>query len=256
MGEGSEQKSAAARSFGENAAGYLQSKNHSEGADLEQLADWCSDARWALDVATGAGHTAGALLEEGVTNVIGFDAAPEMVSTSISAYPGIRGVVGDAERLPFETSSLDAVTCRIAAHHFPSPASFVEEVSRILQPNGVFALEDNVAPDNESLGEFLNTFEALRDPTHVESYRVGRWVEWLEQNGFMVTETIRLSSTIEFTPWVERIGSLTDDDREAVREFVREAPPEAKDYFDISMDGDQIESFRSFKLLLRADRAV
>lgn len=254
MGEGSAQKSETAKSFGENAAGYLSSKNHSEGEDLRQLADWCAGATWALDIATGAGHTAGAVLDAGVTNVIGFDAAPEMVATSLDAYPGVRGVVGDAERLPFTQRSLDAVTCRIAAHHFPSPESFVAEVSRVVKPGGVFALEDNVAPDDPDLDSFLNEFEALRDPTHVKSYQLGTWREWLEDHGFTVEETVRLSRSIEFTPWVDRISALTEADKESVRELVRNASPSTRDFFDISMDGETIESFRSDKLLLRAVR--
>lgn len=254
MGEGSEQKSAAANSFGENADGYLVSKNHSEGEDLEELAGWCANSTWALDIATGAGHTAGALLDAGATKVIGFDAAPEMVATSMTAYPEIRGAVGDAERLPFASNSLDAVTCRIAAHHFPSPESFVAEVGRVVKPGGVFALEDNLAPDDPDLDEFLNTFEALRDPTHVKSYRVGTWREWLEQHGFHIEETVQMSSTIEFSPWVDRISALTEDDKESVREFVRAASPETKEFFGITMDGDDIESFSSYKLLLRAVR--
>ncbi len=254
MNEGSEQKSAVAKSFGENAAGYLSSKNHSEGEDLVELAEWCADARWALDIATGAGHTAGALLDVGVRNVIGFDAAPEMVATSTEAYPGILGVVGDAERLPFRSNRFDAVTCRIAAHHFPSPERFVTEASRVVKPGGVFALEDNVAPDDPDLDEFLNEFEALRDPTHVKSYRVATWLEWLEDHGFHIEETVQLSSTIEFTPWVNRISALTEEDKKSVRELVRGASSDVKEFFGITMEGDEIESFKSYKLLLRAVR--
>ncbi len=43
-----------------------------------------------------------------------------MVETATTEFP-IAGVVSDAERLPFADGSFDAVACRIAAHHFPTP---------------------------------------------------------------------------------------------------------------------------------------
>lgn len=179
MDERSNQKSATADSFGESADGYLDSNTHREGEDLELLASWCDDATRALDVATGVGHTAGALVDAGIPDVVASDASPSMVATSVDSFPGARGVVADAERLPFATDAFDAVTCRIAAHHFPDPEAFVGEVARILRPGGTFALEDNVTPEDEALDSFLDRLEELRDPTHVRSYRTSTWQQWL-----------------------------------------------------------------------------
>jgi len=93
----------------------------SRRTDLDQLVDWCQDATYTLDVATGAGHVAGALAETGVSRVVAADLSPEMVRTATTEYPRIEGVAVDAERLPFAADRFDAVTCRFAAHHFPDP---------------------------------------------------------------------------------------------------------------------------------------
>lgn len=138
-------KHTTAARFDAAAPDYLESDAHHTGADLETLAPWCADADRALDVAPGAGHTAGALGDAGVGTVVATDTAPAMVATAVETY-GVEGCVADAERLPFATETFDAVSCRIAAHHFPAPEQFVAEAARVLAPGGVLALEDNVAP--------------------------------------------------------------------------------------------------------------
>lgn len=254
MDDPSPRKAATADSFGEAAEDYRESVVHREGPDLDRLASWCSDRAAALDVATGAGHTAGALLDVGVDRIVAADASPAMVRAATESYPGVVGVVADAERLPFADGSFDAVTCRIAAHHFPDPRGFVEEVARVLQPDGVFAFEDNVAPEDDDLARFLNRLEAMRDPTHVESYRTSTWEAWLRAAGFVVEEIDRLMKPIAFEPWVNRVGGLEADDRAAVRRFLLEAPPEAADFFEITTEAGTLRSFGSLKGLIRATR--
>ena len=254
MDEDSERKSAAADSFGSSTDGYLGSRMHSEGEDLELLAAWCDGATRALDVATGAGHTAVALLEGGVPNVVALDASPAMVATSVESFSGVRGVVGDAERLPFATDAFDAVTCRIAAHHFPDPEAFVGEVARVVRPGGAFALEDNVVPEDDALASFLDRLEAMRDPTHVRAYRTSTWHEWLEDAGFAVRETVRMVKRLDVEPWIGRIRSLDAEDGERVQQYLRDAPEEAVEFFDIRYGEDgSVHSFGSQKALIRAD---
>jgi len=253
MDDDSARKAAAAASFGANAEGYVSTDTHSQGEDLELLASWCASERVAVDIATGAGHTAGALSAAGVETVIAADAAPEMLRTSLASYPDLEGVAVDAERLPFATDSVDAVACRIAAHHFPDPESFVAEVARILRPGGIFALEDNVVPEEDDLGTFFNRLERMRDPTHVESYTTATWHDWLEAAGLSVTATQHLMKPIAVEPWLDRMHALDADDRERVREFIREASPKAVDYFDLEFtDGDPV-SFGSLKAMIRAE---
>ena len=75
-----------------------------------------------LDVATGGGHVARRLREEGCTVV------------TVDPAPGMRpDVVSSAEELPFADGSFDVVTCRIAAHHFQDIRAAVAEMARIAQ---------------------------------------------------------------------------------------------------------------------------
>lgn len=250
--EDARQKVAAAESFGASAEGYRASETHREGSDLDRIAAWCTGADRALDVATGAGHTARVLRREGVRSVIALDAAPTMVETARDATPTIAGVIGDAERLPFEADTFDAVTCRIAPHHFPAPVAFVGEVARVLRSGGTFALEDNVVPENVELSAYLNELERLRDPTHVASRRLSTWREWLEAVGFDVEEQFRHTKPLAFDSWVGRVGALDGDDIDRVRRHLREAPTSAVEAFSIEVEDGEPVSFASPKGLIRA----
>lgn len=253
MDDGAEQKRSAAALFDEQAEAYLDSRVHRAGDDLDQLVEWAGSVDRALDVATGAGHTAGALAEAGAGHVVATDAAPEMVATATRAFPCVAGVVCDAERLPFATDSFDAVTCRIAAHHFPEPANFVEEVARVLEPGGTLAFEDNVAPDDDSLDDFLNHVEQIRDSTHVRSHRVGDWLGWLADAGLTVEASRVVTKTLDYDEWVANVDPPADR-RESLDAAFNDRPSGATETFEITESEGEIESFDNLKLLLRATR--
>lgn len=260
MADEEDHKRRTADSFGSNARSYFRSPAHSSGKDLDKLRAWVSEANpdSVLDIATGAGHTAGAVREDTKEDalVCATDISPEMVRTAVSKH-GVEGVVADAEELPFVSSSFDAVTCRIAAHHFPNPRGFLAEVRRVMAPSGVFAFEDNVAPDDDELDGYLNEVERLRDPTHVRSYTVEEWKEWLEEAGFEVLETRVVKKRLDYDTWIDSLD--TPEERRGQVESMLSKPPvehpeRARDAFDISHDADgNVESFSNLKLLLRAD---
>ncbi|WP_458206988.1 class I SAM-dependent methyltransferase [Haladaptatus sp. NG-SE-30] len=243
-----EQKRETTASFGELASAYLDSDVHRSGADLELLASWCDGATGALDVACGAGHTAGALADVDIPVVVAADATPAMVETATTTFE-VPGVVADAERLPFADSTFDAVTCRIAAHHFPNPRAFVREVARVLAPDGIFAFEDNVAPDDEHLADFFNRFEHLRDSSHGEAVSVERWHDWLREAEFTIEESATMRKELDYESWVERTNP--DEERRAtLDELVRQ--PEAERVYGVTLEDGAVDGFDNEKVLIRA----
>lgn len=248
-----DQKRESARSFGAAADTYLSSETHRQGSDLERLVDWCDGAERALDVATGAGHTAGALRANGVSSVVAADAASEMVATATEAYDGLSVIVADAERLPVADDAVEAVTCRIAAHHFPDPVAFLEEVARVLEPGGTFAFEDNVAPSEPELASLLDRVERTRDPTHVASHPTDRWLSWLEEAGFVVRDVRHVRTELPFHEWVAA-PSPSPDRRRAAEQLLLEAGPEASEAFRIRTEDGAVRSWANLKALIRAER--
>lgn len=176
-----------------------------------------------------------------------------MVTTAKREFPTLAGVVCDAERLPFAADSFDAVTCRIAAHHFPSAAAFVEEVARVLEPGGTLVFEDNVVPDDGALDDFLNRVETTRDRTHVRSHRVDDWLGWVAYAGLTVEASRIVKKPLEYDEWVANVDPPAER-RERLEAAFADRPPGATETFGITESGGAVESFANLKLLIRAIR--
>lgn len=257
MTNDADRKRDVATAFGDATDGYRDGAVLKEGADLEQVVDWCTDATCALDVATGAGHVAGSLADCGVSRVVAADLAPEMLRTATTEYPRVEGVAVDAERLPFAADWFDAVTCRFAAHHFPDPAAFLAEVERVLEPGGVFALEDLCVPTDPELAAYVNRIERLRDSGHVETYSRTRWLELFEENGLTVETDRETSRRLEVDSWLDRMDVPADRRRE-IRALLADAPAALEEAFefeyepDCDGEGERLISYRTSVALFRA----
>jgi ubiquinone/menaquinone biosynthesis C-methylase UbiE len=220
-------KSLVQRQFGAHAQSYATSPGHAKGASLGRLIELVRpQPHWrALDVATGAGHTALAFAPH-LASIIASDLTEEMVQEAgkLAAAKGcsnVRTARADAEALPFPDAGFDLVTCRIAAHHFSDVAAFVAEAFRVLRPGGTLALVDNITPDADSATGFspaeiseaaraYNAFEKLRDPSHGRCLSMAEWSELLARSGFLLQHSERLSKGMEFSSWTQRMGCDAD----------------------------------------------
>jgi ubiquinone/menaquinone biosynthesis C-methylase UbiE len=217
-------KSLVQQQFGAHAAAYATSTVHAKGASLSRLVELVRpEKHWrALDIATGAGHTAAAFAPH-VAHVIASDITDEMLDearklAASKGFANMEAASADAQALPFPDAQFDLVTSRIAPHHFPDVAAFVREVQRVLKPGGTFALVDNIAPDSESTPGFpyadlqqaaiaYNAFEKLRDPSHGRCLGMAEWSEVISAAGLQVTHKERLPKDMEFDPWAIRLGA-------------------------------------------------
>lgn len=67
-------------------------------------------------------------------------------------------VRADISRLPFKSSSVDAVHAGAALHCWPSPSTAVAEISRVLRPGGVFVATTYILDGPFGFVPFLRTF--------------------------------------------------------------------------------------------------
>lgn len=231
--------------FGANAAAYVSSPVHAQGASLMRLVE-CVAPRPAwrvLDLATAAGHTALAFAPH-VTSVTGLDLTPEMLPPAISlaAERGASNVdfaVGDVEDLPFGDGAFDLVTCRIAPHHFPDIGRFLAEAARVLRPGGSLAVVDNVVPGSRlrgkkadrqrEAGQYVNAFEKLRDPSHVRCLSYEEWLDTLVAAGLTIETAETLDKRLTFETWAAR---HTPEMQTRLRVLLLRAPEAAAAFLD------------------------
>jgi SAM-dependent methyltransferase len=191
--------------WSQRADAFRDSPTHREGADLDLLVEWCEPGQdvKVLDVATGGGHVARRLREEGCT-VVTVDPAPGMSPD----------VVAPAERLPFEDGSFDVVACRIAPHHFQDIRKAVAEMARVTQR--LVVIEDNVFTD-----ERVEEAEKLRDPTHVRCYSEEEWKVMLTEAGLEVEQLERFERHPVVDDWLARVDTPPAD-AQRVRDLLDE----------------------------------
>ena len=195
--------------FGKTAASYLTSKPHALGKSLERLLALTSPQKdWhVLDVATGGGHVAYAFAPH-VARVWATDITQEMLDMAKAeaqkrGLQNVRTAYAKAEAMPFEDASFDLVTCRIAPHHFDSIPDFLDEVHRVLNPKGLFALVDNVVPEG-SVGDYINAFERFRDPSHLRAWTTQEWQDALKKARLAIEHEEQIYKTMEFKSWASR----------------------------------------------------
>ncbi|MEO1543171.1 MAG: methyltransferase domain-containing protein [Pseudomonadota bacterium] len=213
--------------FGRSARHYAECEVHASGASLARLVERIApQPTWkAIDIATGAGHTALAIAPH-VSEVIATDITAEMLAQTLElaearSLKNVSAERASADELPYQDDSLDLVTCRLAAHHFPNIGAFIAESARVLKPGGTLAVVDNIIPDTascpdltsqdlEKLGTEYNNFEKLRDPSHARAWSTEEWLAGFKTAGLTSDPVEVLTKEMAFTPWVERMHCAPD----------------------------------------------
>lgn len=213
-----------------------------------------------LDVATGSGHTALAF-SRFTSSVVAVDltlpmlrAAREFTATRAPdpARP-IRFLAADVEALPFKAGTFGAVTCRIAAHHFPALLPALREVARVLRAGGSFLVQDILGHDDEEAAAFITEVERRRDPSHARAFRQLEWTAFLRAAGLTVMDEAVMSRRRNWDDWTSRMR-MTAGARADLERFVLAAPARCREAFDFAIEHGRVVAFSDRMLLLRADR--
>lgn len=241
-----ENKRNAQKVFSKNKQAYVDSATHKKQSDLDGIIEWMqpTPSQKALDIATGGGHVAKALSAY-VKTIFATDLTKDMLqntATYLAEITNIEYVIADAENLPFIDESFDIITCRIAPHHFPSPAIFIKEVSRVLKQNGQFLMVDNVAPEDDQLDCFYNFFEKKRDYSHVRALKRSEWDSLFPPQDLTIQKHLVRKKKMPFPDWVKRTLHTTKEQEEVEALFLH-ASPDEKHYFSITVENGRVQSF-------------
>ncbi|WP_242705663.1 class I SAM-dependent methyltransferase [Pontibacillus sp. ALD_SL1] len=232
--------------FGKHANRYVTSTTHATGEDLQKMVEWLQPQKIekVLDIATGGGHVAHALAPH-VKSIVVSDLTKPMLQAAanfLETHDNVDAVLADAEELPFLDESFDIVTCRIAAHHFPNPDRFIQEVARVLKAGGAFVLIDNVSSEHHKVADFYNTFEKKRDCSHQRALPISEWKTLMNHSHFQIQKQSLRKKTLPYHEWVSRM--IEDEiEREEIHQMMVGAEQEIKEYFQMKVKENRLLSF-------------
>jgi arsenite methyltransferase len=157
-----------------------------------------------LDVASGRGTSAFYLAESFGCKVIGVDLSEQNVRAAAgeAEHRGLDQLVafqlGDAERLPFDDESFDAIVCECAFCTFPSKSIAAQEFYRLLKPGGRVGLSDLIRTEEQIAGleGLLSWIACIGDALPVERYiailaAAGFKTECVEDHNDALLEMVR-----------------------------------------------------------------
>jgi ubiquinone/menaquinone biosynthesis C-methylase UbiE len=228
-----------------------QSERYAKGHILEAVEDVAEIISFVsipagarvLDVACGAGHTGLYLASLGhhVTCTDLSSAMLERTRAAASRDLLVETAQHPAERMPYADRSFDLVTCRVAPHHFSSPAAFVSEVARVLRPGGWFVLIDGTVPeDDEETGTWLNEVEKLRDPTHVRLHSPREWIALCHGAGLHVERHWLRGKKQPDLEWYFETAATSPENRRAVVTLIETASAQVQKTYALDREEGRI----------------
>jgi ubiquinone/menaquinone biosynthesis C-methylase UbiE len=235
--------------FGPVASAYTVSVGHANRDALEEVVKLAQPTPTdrALDIATGAGHTALAIAPH-VAEVVAFDLTPQMLEETARnarerSITNLLTQQGAAEDLPFPDDSFEIVTVRTAPHHFADIKKAVNEMARVVKVGGRVVVVDTTVPEDESLDRQINYIEKQRDPSHVRNYTPAEWQQMLGKAGLKIyhsgVDFYTEQGRMNFANWTGRMRTPAPVVEELAALF-RNASPELVQALDIHLEGEDI----------------
>ena len=197
-----------------------------------------------LDVATGGGHT-GLLLASLGHDVTLSDITQAMLDRA-GAAARERGLkvatrLHSAESFPYPNDFFDLLTCRVAAHHFSSPETFVRETGRVLKSGGWFLLIDGTVEDDQpEAEEWSHQVEKLRDPSHNRFVTPRTWHRFCEAAHLRIVHSDLTPFKQPDLNWYFETAATSPENRREVLGLIRAAPKSAKEIFRLGEEDGKI----------------
>lgn len=110
-----------------------------------------------LDVACGTGDMVLELTKRSYL-VTGVDLSEEMLAIAKRKVENGKWEVADAEHLPYDDNSFDAVTCAFGVRNFVHLEQGLKEMLRVLKPGGRMVILELATPDNKLVKPFYRLY--------------------------------------------------------------------------------------------------
>ena len=152
-----------------------------------------------LDVACGDGYGTRALLQAGAASAIGVDISQETCSAARAKH-GIDARPGDAQDMPLPDHSADVVVSFETIEHVEDPERFLDEVLRVLTPQGTLIIS---TPDKTVYAE-----SGRSNPFHFSEMSRREFFSLLERRFGRVSKYLQRPKT---AAWWSPLSWVSDD---------------------------------------------
>ena len=134
-----------------------------------------------LEIGCGNGYGASLIHRQSPRSYVGLDVMEEQIEKARQRYPKFKFLVQDATDLSyFLDASKDVVIIFGVLHHIPEWRKVIEEIRRVLKPNGSLFVE-------EPRGMDIKLFDFFFRWGHPDSdFGITRMEEYLSSHGFAV----------------------------------------------------------------------
>ena len=121
---------------------------------------------------------------------MGLDQSPRMLEVARSKGLAVDFTTGDAAHLPYDSGSIDYIKNRFAFHHITEKRKVIDEIYRVLKPEGIVSLY-NICPEYmrspwmDTYFPQTTVYDRERFPETRELYR------WFDEQGFQTSLEIK-----------------------------------------------------------------
>lgn len=152
--------------------------------------------------------------------VLGVEYSAEQLTLAQSSLPNLQFTQGDAHALEFADNRFDVVYCRYVLEHLANPLQALQEMHRVLKPDGkVFVQENNILvnvfyPDCPRFEALWQHFAILQERLGGDAVIGKKLFPLLQQAGFQeitlsIQPEIHYAGSASFRPWIEnQIGNI------------------------------------------------
>jgi ubiquinone/menaquinone biosynthesis C-methylase UbiE len=149
---------------------------------------YCRDKE-VLDIASGEGYGS-AILAQVASSVVGIDISEETVShaQAVHARPNLKYLAGDVRKIPLQDHSVDVVVSFETLEHFYEHDLFMQEVKRVLRPDGCLIISTPNSDVYSAVGIPANPYhinELTRDEFSILCKKYFKYMSTVNQRTFV-----------------------------------------------------------------------